>query len=32
VRCPLHEIDRGILRSIIRTAEITVEEFVALLG
>ena len=32
VTVPLHdELDRGTLRGIIRTAEITVEEFVALL-
>jgi predicted RNA binding protein YcfA (HicA-like mRNA interferase family) len=33
VTVPLHsELDRGTLRGIIRTAEITVEEFVALVG
>jgi predicted RNA binding protein YcfA (HicA-like mRNA interferase family) len=30
---PLHpELDRGTLRSIIRSAELTVEEFIALIG
>jgi predicted RNA binding protein YcfA (HicA-like mRNA interferase family) len=33
VTVPMHsEIDRGTLRSIIRTAEISVEEFVRLVG
>jgi predicted RNA binding protein YcfA (HicA-like mRNA interferase family) len=33
VTVPLHEtLDRGTLRSILRTADVTVEEFLALLG
>jgi predicted RNA binding protein YcfA (HicA-like mRNA interferase family) len=33
VTVPLHaEIDRGTLRSIIRTAEVSVDEFIELIG